>query len=704
MSDEKVIIYASAAISHGKNNRAYEISKSEKQKYLDCKFWFETEKEAQIFTAYYFAPLLSDLGRAVGVLTGVYLTTKDFPQTLDILQLALGLYVVLPGYYSSFNLRNATEEQINEAQAYQETIELLIQAHKDGEINLQTDVIDELLIWASKQEYFDKKIIQSAHEKIKEVREKPVFIQSLPSNVENFYILKPLLQKMWYISYEDIEAILFPDQDYLPILKQAIVEEKLGSAWADIDGEQSNYYFSPQNLIFWLINHEKLPLWQVEEFPDLTVQVLEQSAVECSMEFISIASIIKKLRSIDRDDILRISNEDIISVYLRHPPDYSKIVKNTSQNKTDSNDVEITLYKGMGRLQKKNDDSQDKSDGNITLHDLFFNEKPSHDMAKYRSSIECKIRFVSTALAVKYGYQFIAKIPQNEISEWVNDNNLMIKLEDVLLILDRHRALIENLDEIKKIFCRNKEVEKTHKTESCFTLKIYQDQIAIYQGEAWLNKEKNIKRRKGWALIVYLLQNPDTLITYRDADRLFYSNTQIAYHDLSKSILDESLPINYAAKALANSANDEQDYDVQDEDLELKGDDTCTTERNYANYGLPLSDTKTRLDVEKELKKIDDSLEQLDSKDIKNTAKIANLKDRKMKCERYLQECFNNNTNRTPRTTGGDFKKIKDKIDISVERAFKQAPAFPMNLFEKSGSGWTYLPNPQYKLYVEEHP
>lgn len=415
MTNKKFTIYSSISPNIEKI-----VSASERKKYLCCKFWKASKKEADLFYCLYFLPVYYGFpGNIASILSGELFKTNEIGNTFDRIKELETIY-----------RDNPTDERLLTASKYKNILETII---TDNNISYpRYGLIDDVIDWAQLKKITTPKNAILAKNKLSETRSS--ILTNGNAAETNFVVelIELLLKKHSFIYYDDAQALLFPDKELIFELKEAVTSGKI-QAFSSLNGEY--YYFHTNELIKWLMQNNHLSQALTNEFFALKVESIKENIFTYEGTFNSLDKLTQQ--GLDRNTLLAEALKGSSLVYLKYSRNLLRWRQylSSTQNQSLSCDLyAIQRYDGLGQLKRyKTDDSFQCQFGGLTIDMLLYKEFPEHHLHKEKPSIACEIELVPTQEEFEHGLQPYIKISSHNLRTSITDNDIMIMTENSTL-------------------------------------------------------------------------------------------------------------------------------------------------------------------------------------------------------------------------------------------------------------------------------
>lgn len=214
-----------------------QLPEHEVEKYLYCKFFHLTKKEAKLFLYYYIAPVhYETLHRAIGIISG------------DLL-----LFDNPDDFYA----------QKEFDKKYKHIIEAIQSSHDYPAPYLIDDIID----WADKKQLVAQDVVIKTRAIIEKVRGEIFNSPDVSDDVKK-NVLKLILQRdMNFILDEDAKKLLNLDEVICSEMKAAVENGQITNSYYSKD--KKVYYFDPRALMKWLMQYDYFRSEWVSDFLEL---------------------------------------------------------------------------------------------------------------------------------------------------------------------------------------------------------------------------------------------------------------------------------------------------------------------------------------------------------------------------------------------------------------------------------------------------
>ncbi|BCA93813.1 hypothetical protein TUM19329_01740 [Legionella antarctica] len=414
------------------------VSASERKKYLNCKFWKSSKKEAEIFFYLYFLPpCYWGMEVVVAILSGAIFKANS---TDHLLKNINEIYVIYK--------QDLENEHLLNNKKYTE----LIQAIEADSSYRNFSVIDDAVYWAS-----SKKIINANTEKLIRLElaktRVNVFKENVTSDFLNEQIHLLINSGHTYIFYNDVQKLLFPEHDLFADLKEEA--ESSDRVMANASLNRKHIYFDIKILLKWLMQKGYLSEQLTEAFRPIKVESIKENIVPYMGGYNSLQKLIQQ--GADRDDLLY----EVLQgrpLYWKYPID-CKCRKDIDNYCVCNHGVlwratkssvkhEVTATQrldGFGQLkQNVSDDTFDCRFGGLTVDMLRHNKLPQKTSGTYY-----EVEIVSTKEEVVYDVQPFIKISHDELIAAIADDRLGF-LEDITLHQVNDPDNAKNPSETKK--------------------------------------------------------------------------------------------------------------------------------------------------------------------------------------------------------------------------------------------------------------
>jgi hypothetical protein len=404
MNHQKYTLYSALHPSIEKT-----VSLKDRIRYLKCKFWKSSKEDAEFFFNIYLGPVAHELHRPVGIITGQLLRKNNGDDVYGKIRKSVDLYRLNPKdkYFERYFKHKLILDAIcGPAVA------------NYPKVNLTDDVLN----WAFQNQLISNSDFCLVQKNISIARMKPFKNKDIPAEL-CLEIVHIFLDKNRYIYLEDIADLLFCNSELMLKINTAV---KSGEIIAISSKDASINYVDMRSLLKWLLLNNLAHELLVQEFLYLKIEAIKENRVDYNGTFQSLSKLVKLGN--DRNDLLSDALNNNILVYLKYPRDYlhwRELIFTTTCN-TDKKYAEHR-YNGLGQLKiRTNEDSHCCHFGGLTVDMLFYGERPTHGLSKSIPNVEYEIEFVCTEDESNIGLQPYIKIPKNEISQILSDDNLIV--------------------------------------------------------------------------------------------------------------------------------------------------------------------------------------------------------------------------------------------------------------------------------------
>lgn len=262
MSNETITLYSAINLSH-----TIAILKTNKEEYLNCKFWKETKEEAFLFSDLYRGGAQYETHRTIAILSNDVLAVQNLSRLYLATVWLITLSVKIPSSALALLVLNLLKlmywfdelsDFISRDKSYPETL-----------------LIDDVLIWAENNNLISAERLRAIRKKITKVRG-AVF--SSKNVVEEFRInIIQLFINDAYgsIFYEDAKELLLLEESKLPKLTAAI---NSGEIIAHFSKNEHIFYLDMKSLLKWLMRQGYFPETWIEHFRNIKIESLNDTA------------------------------------------------------------------------------------------------------------------------------------------------------------------------------------------------------------------------------------------------------------------------------------------------------------------------------------------------------------------------------------------------------------------------------------------
>lgn len=383
------------------------VSADEYEKYLSCKFWKSSKKEAYIFFCLYFASVPCGSNVVLAMLSGQLFKANNIDGMFDEVDEAIGIY-----------RQNREDKRLLEYSKYKK---IMIKADKQGESYPSLGLIDDVISWAQQNEVINIKTAALIEENLANTRQSIFRSEHVVDDSFIIEIVGLLLDREAFIFYNDAQELFFPNKN----MQHELKKEKI-PALSSFDEEYS--YFRTESLLKWLMQNGYVSKQLTNTFRKLKIDSLKENHARYTGRLYSLQSLIQQ--GGDRGDILNMVLTEDNAIYIKYPRDlllwrhvYLEEIEKTYAPQR---------YAGLGQLKKfKTDDCLQCHHGGLTVDMLLYQEDPKHDFTSNTSEQGCNVELVQTEEEAHYGLQPYVKIPYSKLSFIITDDNFVF-LDDIL--------------------------------------------------------------------------------------------------------------------------------------------------------------------------------------------------------------------------------------------------------------------------------